>query len=142
MTPTPASVAGDWTGVFDYGEGFDEAVAFTAMLFDVGGAIWGTSDEPNSIDPAVSGYVLTAQISGRRSGREVTFTKTYDGPPIGGEFPITYAGLLSADNRRIEGRWSIPAYGSEKSGPFVMNRKPGITVVRAGVVKLVEEVRL
>lgn len=141
MAAKPASVAGDWTGVFDYGEGFDDAVPFTAMLFDVAGAVWGSMDEPNSFAPE-AGKVLTASLSGSRSAREVLFTKTYDGPPLGGEFPVTYAGLLSRDNRRIEGRWTIPAFGPEKSGPFVMNRKPGITVVRAGVVKVAADVTL
>jgi len=131
MTPKPASVAGDWTGVFDYGDGFEDAVPFTAMLFDVVGAVWGQTTERNSIDPDISGATLTASVSGRRSGREVIFTKAYDGPPVGGEFPIIYAGLLSGDGKRIEGRWHIPAMGDDYSGPFRMDRTPGQAVSRA-----------
>lgn len=140
MTSKPASVAGDWTGVYDYGEGFDDAVPFTAMLFDVAGAVWGQTRERNGLDPEISGETLRADISGRRSGREVIFTKTYQGSPVGGEFPITYAGLLSGDGRRIEGRWTIPAMGPDMTGPFRMDRIPGAASRRAARTEATESV--
>jgi len=139
MEQKPASVAGDWTGVFDYGEGFDDAVPFTAMLFDVAGAIWGQTSEVNTFAPEAD-KTLTAAVSGSRSGREVLFTKTYDGPPLGGEFPVTYAGYLSSDGKRIEGRWRIPAFGDEKAGPFRMDRRPGEVVARAAQMRATEEI--
>ncbi len=115
-------IGGDWTGVYDYGEGFDEAVPFSAMLFDIAGAVWGTTEEPNSFAPG-DGKILLADVSGTRSGREVRFRKTYRNSPPGGEYPVDYAGLVTNDGTRIEGRWQISAPGGILSGPFVMNRK-------------------
>ena len=125
MTPS-RSLAGEWTGVYDYTGSQDEAVPFTASLFDVGGVIWGVTQEPNTFAPGGSGD-LHAAINGQRSGQEVQFRKEYDDVP-GHDLPIRYVGRISASGDRVEGTWGIPAAGIENGGPFVMTLKPAETV--------------
>ncbi len=137
MPSEVTSIGGDWTGVFDYDADGAEAVAFTAMVFDIRGVIWGTTQERNSFSP-VPTTELFADITGTRIGREVTFTKTYQGPPPGGEYPVAYAGHVSANGRRIEGRWKITGPFAVE-GPFVMNRHPSAKAAQKAV-REVEEV--
>jgi hypothetical protein len=120
----PASLSGDWTGVYDYSNTPAEAVAFNAALTDVGGVIWGVTVEPNSFSP-VAETTLSAAISGSRSGREVRFRKEYDHGIPGGEDPVHYRGTLTSDGMRIEGEWRILVPGQAFGGPFVMNRLRG-----------------
>lgn len=117
------TLSGDWTGVYDYADTPDEAVPFTAALTDVGGVVWGTTQEPNTFSQAVS-HDLHATVSGVRSGPEVRFRKVYDGRAENHE-PIIYSGHLSPDGNRIEGRWRIASGTASFHGPFVMNRLPG-----------------
>lgn len=126
MPPRATSLNGEWTGVYDYADTPDEAVTFTATLFDVGGAVWGMTREPNSFSPD-GGTELTADLQGARSGQEIQFRKTYQGAPTGGEAPIEYFGLVSFDGNRIEGQWRIGGSLLSFGGPFVMNRVPGMT---------------
>ncbi|MEZ5714147.1 MAG: hypothetical protein R3D85_02585 [Paracoccaceae bacterium] len=122
-------LSGDWTGVYDYGGDGPDAVPFTATLIDVGGVIWGDTQEPNSFAPS-AGPELIAEISGTRSGAELRFRKAYLGNPEGGDDPIHYAGHVSAGGKRIEGRWRINAPGGAIGGPFVMTRIGGVAVSR------------
>lgn len=128
------SIGGDWTGVYDYGDGGPDfggdAVPFTAMLFDLRGVIWGSIREPNRL-AAIPSRELFADISGSRRSREVVFTKTYEGAPPGYEMPVAYAGQISSGGQRIEGRWTIRAPLGDISGPFVMNRLRGVALTRA-----------
>jgi len=120
------TLTGDWTGVFDYADAGEtaDAVPFVASLFDVAGAIWGTTQEPNTFVPGAAAEIA-AEVNGTRSGREVRLRKVYVGAPTGADLPIDYAGHVSADGNRIEGRWQIVDLGRRISGAFVMNRKPG-----------------
>ena len=120
-------LSGDWTGVFDYGLETQDAVPFTATLMDVGGVVWGETQEPNTFAPN-AGPELIAEVSGTRSGLEVHFRKAYCGKPRGGAYPIHYTGHISAGGKRIEGQWRINVPGVPFSGPFVMTRVPGIEV--------------
>ena len=126
-------LSGDWTGVYDYGLEGQDAVPFTATLIDVGGVIWGDTQEPNTF-ALDAGPELIAEISGTRSGAELHFRKAYLGNPKGGDYPIHYTGHVSAGGKRIEGSWRINVPGVPLSGPFVMTRITGIAVSR-GVAK-------
>jgi hypothetical protein len=125
MTGTGVSIGGDWTGVYDYGANQGDPVPFTAMLFDIRGAVWGTITEPNTF-VADAGDNLVSDVNGIRSGQEVRFTKTYQGRPSGGEYAIAYTGLVSAGGNRIEGEWRLATPFGSRNGPFVMNRAPGV----------------
>ena len=122
-------LSGDWTGVYDYGLEAADAVPFTATLTDVGGVIWGDTQEPNTFAPG-AGSELFAEISGTRSGVELHFRKAYLSKPEGGEYPIHYTGHVSAGGKRIEGHWKINLPGAPFGGPFVMTRITGVTVRR------------
>lgn len=138
MSARGISLQGGWTGVYDYGDDAPgEPVAFTASLFDIAGAVWGTTQEPNTATP---GADLLAAVSGARSGREVRFRKIYEGAPRGHEAPVDYAGHVTGDGNRIEGRWQIAHGGQIIAGSFVMNRKPGATRREARSGTATEEV--
>ncbi len=122
-------LSGNWTGVFDYGLGGQDAVPFTARLTDVGGVVWGETLEPNTF-ARNAGPELRAEVSGSRSGLELHFRKAYHGKPRGGAHPIHYTGHISAGGRRIEGRWRINLPDVPFGGPFVMTRIPGLEVTR------------
>lgn len=126
MPTRPTSLAGNWTGVFDYDDPDTDAVPFTASLFDIAGAVWGTTREPNSFAPG-AGEALDAEVNGTRTGTEVRFRKAYVGAPPGGDFPVDYAGHVVASGNRVEGRWEIRHPTQTIAGPFVMNRAPGRT---------------
>ncbi len=127
MQSRPTSLAGNWTGVFDYDDPDTDAVPFTASLFDVAGAVWGTTREPNSFAPG-AGEALDAEVNGTRTGAEVTFRKVYTPQPPNGEDPVLYSGHVVADGQRVEGRWEIRHPVGTIGGPFVMNRERGKTV--------------
>ena len=143
MTARGTTLHGDWTGVYDYGDNGDDAsadpVPFTASLFDIAGAVWGTTREPNTFAPD-AGDELHASVNGTRSGREVRFRKTYRGRPKGGEVPIDYAGHVMRDGNRIEGRWQLAIPGRMIAGSFVMNRKPGVAAVATRVETAEDEI--
>ena len=139
MQQRGTTLGGHWTGVYDYDDDARDAVPFTAALFDIAGAVWGTSREPNSFAPG-QGEALDAEINGTRSGKEVRFRKVYVGAPAGGEYPVEYAGHVTAGGNRVEGRWVIRAPQGPLGGPFVMNRVPGTkTATRVSVAAFVEE---
>lgn len=124
------SIGGDWTGVYDYGQNQGDPVPFTAMLFDIRGAIWGTTTEPNTF-AADAGDVLSADVNGSRTGQEVRFSKTYQGRPSGGEYAAAYTGHVAAGGNRIEGEWRIATPFGTRGGPFVMTRAPGVVVKKS-----------
>lgn len=118
------SLSGDWTGVYDYSDASTgEPVSFHVSLTDIGGVVWGTSIEKNTLAPN-AGDTLEAALNGSRSGQEVRFRKTFTGNVQGGELPLDYAGHLSADGNRIVGKWRPFIAGDHPGGPFVMNRNP------------------
>ena len=111
-------LTGDWTGVYD-DDGAGDATPFKAALFDIGGVIWGTTEESG---PAGT---IIADLSGMRSGDEVRFTKVYRDAPKGFTDDVNYMGLVSAGGDRIQGRWEIGFAGVLGQGPFVMTRQGG-----------------
>ena len=117
------SLSGDWTGVYDYADAAHlEPVTFHASLTDIAGVIWGTSTEKST--QRDSDAMLEASLNGSRSAREVRFRKVYTSDMPGGELPIDYAGVLSADGNRITGHWRFFIASPHPGGPFVMNRHP------------------
>lgn len=122
---TTLSLSGNWTGVYDYPVASMDPVPFFAELTDVAGVVWGTTTEPRT--GAFGGVTdeLTANLSGYRSRREIRFEKRYDPVIEGGENAIHYAGIISEDGNRIEGKWSISDGFAGFSGPFVMDRAKG-----------------
>lgn len=114
-----ASLTGIWQGIYSYNDGRDDA-PFVATLLDLGGAISGTTHEPCPTGASSSGLAF-AEISGRREGSAVIFSKTYDGTS-GLDHTVLYEGTLSSDAVEIEGTWTIPG-GSV--GRFMMIRGGG-----------------
>ncbi len=117
------SLSGDWTGVYDYSEATNfDPVTFHASLTDIAGVIWGTSLEKSALPD--SSDMIESALNGSRSAREVRFRKVYTSDMNGGELPIDYAGVLSADGNRITGNWRFFISNPLGGGPFVMNRHP------------------
>ena len=67
-----ANLTGTWHGQFTYPR-YRKPVFFVATLVESAGWIEGATHEPRS----VTGRMLYAAISGRRSGSAVTFVKKY-----------------------------------------------------------------
>ena len=128
IADTKPSLTGVWDGVFSV-PAPEKPTMFTAVLFETGSAISGTTHEL-AVDGGLAGRPLTASLVGDHTGDAVQFIKTYDpdgGPPLR---PIVYRGVVNGDATEIEGRWTIPG---NWSGPFLM--------IRAGRAPEVAEVR-
>jgi hypothetical protein len=118
----PSGLTGAWRGAYSYA-GRDLAVPFNADLVETAGRLSGTISEPNTYaDPAFP--ELFATVEGVRSGAEVSFVKTMDGT-AGVRHAIAYAGLVSGDETRIDGRWRL--FGA--SGSFWMARDDTLETV-------------
>ena len=113
-------LSGLWSGAYAYPAFWPaEPVPFNAVLAEIGGAISGSIDEPNTFSPAAVSR-LFARVSGARNGQDVRFSKTYDGTG-GKSHTIEYVGALSADGTRVDGFWAI----GRSSGTFFMTRLTG-----------------
>jgi hypothetical protein len=112
-----ASLAGPWSGEYGYDvPATRQNVPFNAMLGETAGELSGVIDEPNTFgDPAAER--LFAAIAGRRAGRDVRFTKTYNGAG-GVRHSVEYRGEANAAFTRIDGVWRV----SWLHGPFYMTR--------------------
>lgn len=111
MSVDPFDMTGQWVGVFGYPIDVPD-IAFQANLVDDNGQIAGEVNETER------GELLSARLSGARSGSTVTFLKLYD---IADEEydDVSYEGTLSSDGQQLSGTWSIPDHWS---GEFVMTR--------------------
>jgi hypothetical protein len=107
------NLTGIWNGLYTYHDG--RSISFVATLIDGGGALTGTTHEPDSRSSAT----LYATLVGTHHDGAVTFTKTYDKPDRYHRNPISYNGALNGDGTEIEGRWAISA---RASGKFLMIR--------------------
>jgi hypothetical protein len=112
-----ASLAGPWSGEYGYDVPTTrENVPFNAVLGETEGALTGVIDEPNTFgDPGADR--LFANVSGRRDGRDVRFTKIYNGAG-GVRHSVEYRGEANAAFTRIDGVWQV----SWLRGPFYMTR--------------------
>ena len=116
---TGRNLTGTWNGLYSYQRGM-EPVGFVADLVDVSSWLGGGVRETA---PGRDGRLATfhAEVSGRRSGGQVVFVKTYDG--TGGRIhSVDYDGTLSQDGTEIEGTWRI---ARQAAGRFLMIRPEG-----------------
>jgi hypothetical protein len=117
------NLTGVWDGAFKNSDG--GSVSFTATLIESGSLLTGSTHEPCALSYCPRKTHL-ANLSGRRSGRAVSFVKTYD-PPGYGYDTVIYGGELNGDASEITGRWTIPP---DLSGEFLMIRAARRAAVR------------
>ena len=110
------SLTGVWQGVYSYPFG-RAPTAFVATIIDCKGQFSGTAHETV---PEHGPALLFSTLSGHRDGRVVSFRKEYAAGSDSDYSTVEYAGTLSADGARVEGRWTIR---QEWSGQFVMTRR-------------------
>jgi hypothetical protein len=111
-------LSGQWSGLYSYPPGRGrEPVAFTATLKETDGWLEGSTTEVGQVG-AARGLTISATLQGRRSGRSVTFLKTYDGS-FRSYDAVQYVGDVRDDGCEIEGRWTIQG---NWSGTFLMIR--------------------
>ena len=131
MTEASLNLSGLWMGSFAYPAGQGPTTPFLARIEDDGGAISGTTIEPNTA--GVTTRELEAVIRGSRSGHAVDFTKTYDGASDAAH-AVDYVGQVSGDGNRIAGVWSLEAM----DGTFEMYREAVWEEVKGEEVEVVE----
>ena len=119
MAQAGQNLTGTWHGQYSYA-GIPEPVAFVASLIEIAGALSGETIESGKDRTGVTAQ-FRAALSGRRSGGDIAFTKSYDGGG-GWRHSVEYDGVLSADGSEIEGRWRIRR---ELTGKFMMIRPAG-----------------
>jgi hypothetical protein len=115
-----SSLTGVWDGLYSYPRRLNP-VAFTAVLFESGSSLTGTTHEKAEDGPH-AGQMRCALIDGARTGHAVDFVKLYDDADAAKAKPVVYSGALNADATEIEGQWSIPG---SWSGKFLMIRSKG-----------------
>lgn len=112
-----SSLTGAWSGAYRFpGDVLPETV-FNVQIEEVAGAFTGALQEPNLLLRG-GGGVVTADIEGVRTGRDVVFTKFYDGSG-GMDHAVRYEGAVDDALTRIDGVWTIPG---DWSGQFFMVR--------------------
>ena len=113
------SLTGVWEGQYSY-PFLKGPNMFTAVLLQSGGHLGGQIHETS--DSGLSrGQMLIANVTGQRSGAEVSFVKVYDRGPDH-KRPVRYDGRLNAEATEIHGRWKILG---NWGGRFVMIRSRG-----------------
>ena len=98
------ALAGDWQGGYISSDGAD-VNTFNVKLAQAGGTISGTIYEVNAFGDASRALFLTSTFNGTASGRQVRFTKTYDGSG-GASHSVSYSGTLDGNNRRVTGTYN------------------------------------
>ena len=112
-----SSLSGAWSGAYRYpGDVMPETV-FEATIEEQDGAFTGATIEPNLLGLS-EGAIITADIKGVRTGRNVAFTKQCNGSG-GMDHAIEYQGVADERLTRIDGRWAIRG---DWSGAFFMTR--------------------
>jgi hypothetical protein len=122
---TPENLTGIWIGLYSYPRAL-KAGHFSATLIETPGSLGGSTSEIWRHGPR-AGETVLATLSGSRSGNNVRFTKTYEGP----EKPnhsVEYEGIVGEDFLEIEGRWFVPG---NWAGRFLMIRSGGRAVEAA-----------
>ena len=131
MTEASLNLSGLWMGSFSYPAGQGPTTLFLARIEDDGGAISGTTIEPNTV--GVTTRELEAVIRGSRTGRSLDFTKTYDGASDAAH-AVDYVGQVSQDGNRIAGVWSLEVI----DGTFEMSREAVWEEAKGEEVEVVE----
>ena len=109
-------LSGQWSGLYNYPRRFPPN-SFEATIRESAGLLVGETTETDQWPPH---DVLTAMITGNRTGSEVAFTKVYDDLDHSG-LVILYRGTIQVGGDEIEGEWDIPGVWS---GTFLMVRGP------------------
>lgn len=107
-------LSGVWYGRFN-GVGNVFPNRFIAVLYESGGAISGTTSEPDELADA---QTLRASVSGVRAGAAVSFVKQYDGAAYCAH-AVDYQGRVDGEGTVVVGDWRFAHY----SGRFVMQRE-------------------
>ena len=111
-------VSGFWTGEYAYDSVKGLKVEFKAGLVQTGAILSGDTTEENTFADQC-GQILIAELFGKVSAQNVSFTKQYkNGPP--GQEKILYQGSISNDGSFITGTWTIM---SSWTGSFRMTRE-------------------
>ena len=111
-------VSGFWTGEYAYDSVKGLKVEFKAGLVQTGAILSGDTTEENTFADQC-GQILIAELFGKVSAQNVSFTKQYkNGPP--GQEKILYQGSISDDGSLITGTWTIM---SSWTGSFRMTRE-------------------
>ena len=111
-------VSGFWTGEYAYDSVKGLKVEFKAGLVQTGAILSGDTTEENTFADQC-GQILIAELFGKVSAQNVSFTKAYkNGPP--GQEKILYQGSISDDGSFIMGTWTIM---SSWTGSFRMTRE-------------------
>ena len=111
-------VSGFWTGEYAYDSVKGLKVEFKAGLVQTGAILSGDTTEENTFADQC-GQILIAELFGKVSAQNVSFTKQYkNGPP--GQEKILYQGSISDDGSFITGTWTIM---SSWTGSFRMTRE-------------------
>ena len=111
-------VSGFWTGEYAYDSVKGLKVEFKADLVQTGAILSGDTTEENTFADQC-GQILIAELFGKVSAQNVSFTKAYKNGPTGQE-KILYQGSISDDGSLITGTWTIM---SRWTGSFRMTRE-------------------
>ena len=111
----PKDVSGVWYGSWDATSPDVTPNRFIAHLHERGGSVTGTVSEPDRVGIT---DILTSDVSGRRSGTAIDWTKQYDGS---GRLAhaVHYSGRVDEAATRISGDWRFDGY----TGSFAMERE-------------------
>jgi hypothetical protein len=124
MPPSDGTAAidltGAWHGQYSRPNAVNAPVAFEASLICTEEFLGGTITERAAVG-RLKGRVLCASVSGARTGRSVSFVKTYE-PGCEPYTSVDYEGVVSGDGLEISGDWKIGRY----CGRFLMIRAGGV----------------
>jgi len=111
------SIRGFWSGEYAYDAPGMSKVEFQAELEQLGAILEGTSTEQNTFDEG-AGQILIAELFGKVSGKNISFTKSYTNVSQLTD-KVIYKGSISDDGHLITGSWVISLIFS---GSFRMTR--------------------
>ena len=109
------NLSGVWNGLYSYPR-TRPPVHFVVELSELDSWLSGVIEE-GSDDGDDAGSMIGATLQGRRTGRSVTFLKTYDRMTRLRD-AVQYQGEVNGDGTEIEGRWVTRGW----SGSFLMIR--------------------
>ena len=110
-------ISGFWTGEYTYSQLNDGPILFHVEIQQVATLVEGTTTEQNTFDE-LAGQILIAELFGKVSGNDISFTKTYSNSPMGKD-KVLYSGTVSEDGNTITGQWKIFSFWN---GTFRMTK--------------------
>ena len=123
-------VSGFWIGKYIYNGISGVSVEFQAELNQLGAILAGNTTEQNTFDEQAR-QILIADIFGKVSGSNISFTKTYTNSSKTRD-KVIYNGTISSDGNSIEGTWTIASIwkGSFKMTKAIEQKPSPKAVVR------------